>query len=129
MNTKPGRVGRTPTALIVIALAAASTAACSSQPAPVRASVPAAFRHACGHPGAKVTVTHLPVTIRHSSCDLTGVTIAVRGGAGAVVPDPGEGVTGIADPAPGGSGSEISVTVDKGTQDVTVAGTLPGDGS
>jgi hypothetical protein len=128
METKPGCLGRNLTPLIIIALAAACTAACSSSP-PSLASVPAAFRHACGHPGAKVTVTHLPVTIKHSVCDLTGVSILVRGGIGADVPAPGEGVTGIADPAPGGSGSEISVTVAKDTQDVTITGTLPGDGT
>lgn len=128
METKPGCLGRNLTPLIIIALATACTAACSSSP-PSLASVPAAFRHACGHPGAKVTVTHLPVTIKHSVCDLTGVSILVRGGIGADVPAPGEGVTGIADPAPGGSGSEISVTVAKDTQDVTITGTLPGDGT
>ena|SRR5690348_1455777 len=128
MKTEPGRLRRNPTAIIIIALAAASTAACSSSP-PSLASVPAAFRHACGHPGAKVTVTHLPVTIKHSVCDLTGVSIRVRGGIGADVPAPGEGVTGFADPAPGGSGSEISVTVAKDTRDVTITGTLPGGGT
>jgi hypothetical protein len=124
MKTKPGRN----LAPLILALAAASTAACSSSP-PSLASVPAAFRHACGHPGAKVTVTHLPVTIKHSACDLTGVSILVRGGIGADVPDPGEGVTGIADAAPGGSGSELTINVAKGSQDVTITGTLPGDGT
>jgi len=128
MKPRPGHPGRNLTALIVVALAAASTAACSSSP-PSLSSVPAAFRHACGHPGAKVTVTHLPVTIKHSVCDLTGVSIRVRGGIGADVPAPGEGVTGFADPAPGGSGSEISVTVAKDTRDVTITGTLPGGGT
>ena len=53
-------------------------------------------------PGAKVTVIRVPVTIEHGDCDLTSVSIKIHGGIGADVPDSAGGVTGIADPAPGG---------------------------
>jgi len=121
MKTKPGRLGRNLTPLIIIALAAASTAACSS-PAQTRASVPAAFRHACGHPGAKVTVTHLPVTIKHSACDLTGVSITVRGGEGAVVPESG-GVGAHWDGIDSADTGSLTISVADGTRDVTITGT------
>lgn len=122
MKTKPGRLGRNLTPLIIIALAAASTAACSSGPAPARASVPAAFRHACGHPGAKVTVTHLPVTIKHSACSLTGVSITVRGGEGAVVPESG-GVGASWDGTDSAHSGSLTISVADGTRDVTITGT------
>lgn len=118
MNAKPGRNF----APLLIALAAASTAACSSSP-PGLASVPAAFRHACGHPGAKVMVTHLPVTIKHRACDLTGVSVFVRGGGGAVVPAPGEGVTANWDTVTGDGSGSLSIDVADGTLDVTITGT------
>src|SRR5262249_8774836 len=93
MTATPGRPGRRLPALRTLALAAAAalTTPCGSHPAPagVSAGVPAAFRHACGHPGAKVRVTRLPVTVKHSACNLTGVSITVRGGEGAVVPESG----------------------------------------
>jgi hypothetical protein len=122
MNTKPGRLGRNLTALTIIALAAAVTTACSS-PSPSRASVPATFRHACGHPGAKVMVTKLPVTIKHSACDLTGVSIRVRGPGGAVVPDSAGGVTGVWDTVGGRGSGSLTISVASGTLDVTITGT------
>ena len=119
MNTSPGRSGRNLAAPVIIALAAASIAACSSP------SVPAAFRPACGHPGAKVRVTaaKLPVTIKHSDCDLTGVSIALIGGASATVPEPGSSNTGLADTIDGPSG--LTITVAAGTLDVTINGNVP----
>jgi hypothetical protein len=121
MKTKPGRLGRNLTPLIIIALAAVCTAACSSSP-PSLASVPAAFRHACGHPGAKVTVSHLPVTIKHSACNLTGVSITVRGGEGAVVPESG-GVGASWDGIDSAHTGSLTITVADGTRDVTITGT------
>lgn len=86
--------------------------------APESAGVPPAFRHACGKPGSKVRVKKVPVTVRHSACDLTGVTITMRGRMGAVVPDPGIGV---------GNSSGLSVTrSDNGDVTVDAQGS-PGD--
>jgi hypothetical protein len=52
--------------------------------------VPVEFRHACGRPGSHVVVRHLPVTISHAACDLTGVDVGtVHNAAGrAYVPPP-----------------------------------------
>jgi hypothetical protein len=125
MTTKPGTSARNPAALIIIALAAASTAACSSS-SPSLASVPAAFRHVCGHPGARVTVTaaRLPVTIKHSDCDLTGVSVTVPGGMGAAVPESG-GVTANWDGTDSAHTGSLTVSVADGTRDVTITGDLP----
>ena len=71
--------------------------------------VPEEFRAACGRPGSKVVTERLEVTIKHSDCDLTGVTI-VNQGRGAVVPEPGVGV---------GNSSGVTVSVDRQTGDVT----------
>jgi hypothetical protein len=124
MNNKPGRSGRKLTALIIIALAAAGTAACSSSPN--LASVPAAFRHACGHPGAKVrvTATTIPVTIKHRDCDLTGVSITVPGGMGAVVPESG-GVGASWDGTDSAHTGNLAIDVAHGTHDVTITGDIP----
>lgn len=128
METKPGHRGRNLALPITIALAAAIATACSSHPAPAeteagtKASVPAAFRHACGHPGAKVRVTHLPVTIKHSACDLTGVSITVHGGEGAVVPKSG-GVGATWDGIDSAHTGSLTITVANGTRDVTITGT------
>lgn len=50
------------------------------------ANVPIEFRHACGHPGEHVIARHVPVTIRHAACDLTGVGISTADRPGAYVP-------------------------------------------
>ena len=119
MTTRPSRAGRRHAARLILALAAVTTitAACgSSHPARARASIPAEFRHACGHPGAKVTVTHLPVTIKHSTCDLTGVLITVPGRGGMVVPGSSGGV---------GNSMGLTLTVGDRTLDVTLTATGP----
>jgi hypothetical protein len=103
--------------VLTLAVAVAATsAACSSDPAPARASVPVAFRHACGHPGAEVTVTRLPVTIPHKACDLTRVLITVPGRGGMVVPGSSGGV---------GNSAGLQLTVDDRTLDVTLTATGP----
>jgi hypothetical protein len=124
MNIKPGRSGRNLTALVIIALAAAGTAACSSSPN--LASVPAAFRHVCGHPGAKVRITAamIPVTIKHRDCDLTGVSITVPGGGGADVPKSG-GVGSSWDGTDSAHTGNLAIDVADGTHDVTITGDIP----
>ena len=126
MTATPGRPGRRLPALLTLALAAAAAVitACGSHPAPAgaSASVPAAFRHACGHPGAKVRVTRLPVTVKHSACNLTGVSITVRGGEGAVVPESG-GVGATWDGIDSAHTGSLTITVADGTRDVTITGT------
>lgn len=134
MKTTPGHRGRNLAPLITIALAAAIATACSSHSAPPKAEagtkpkagaeagVPAVFRHACGHPGAKVRVTHLPVTVKHSACDLTGVSITVHGGEGAVVPKSG-GVGATWDGIDSAHTGSLTITVADGTRDVTITGT------
>lgn len=75
-------------------------------------TVPAEFVPACGHPGTTVEVLRVPVTVRHSDCDLTGVTLTPRGGGGGVVnPARGEGV---------GNSSGLAVFVHAATGDVSV---------
>lgn len=78
----------------------------SAQYAP---GVPEEFRSACGKPGTEVVTERLDVTIKHSECDLTGVTI-VNQGRGAVVPEPGSGV---------GNSSGVTIEVAETTGDVT----------
>jgi len=52
-------------------------------------AVPPEFRPACGHPGSRVIVRQVPVTIPHALCDLTGVTLSYPGHGGAAVTAPG----------------------------------------
>ena len=128
MTTTPGHRGRNLALPITITLAAAIATACGSHPAPAKsgagakAGIPAAFRHACGHPGAKVRVTRLPVTIKHSACNLTGVSITVHGGEGAVVPESG-GVGATWDGIDSAHTGSLTITVANGTRDVTITGT------
>jgi hypothetical protein len=85
-------------------------------------AVPAEFRAACGHPGRTVVVRHVPVTVRHADCDLTGVTIRY-GLAGAMVPKPGDGAGTVVDVvAPTTEPTEIYVESAVGSGDVTVTG-------
>jgi hypothetical protein len=75
-------------------------------------AVPSEFRLACGHPGSRVTVRQVPVTVPHALCDLTGVILSYPGHGGAAVRDsPGRGV---------GNSKGIRVEVDADTMDVTV---------
>jgi hypothetical protein len=71
---------------------------------------------ACGHPGAVVHLKKVPVVIRHTGCDLTGVILRY-GDVGATVPTSG-GVTAEGDGLRGGS--TLTLTVDPKTKDVAV---------
>jgi hypothetical protein len=66
---------------------------------------------ACGHPGATVQVRHVPVTVRHADCDLTGVTVSYKNHGGAVVGSKPGGV---------GNSQGFTVAVAKRTLDVTI---------
>ena len=70
---------------------AGATAAASAAPDRQQA-VPAKFAAACGKPGSRVSAP-ASITIKHADCDLTGVTISSPGQGGAVVPEPGRGVS------------------------------------
>ena len=75
-------------------------------------SVPPEFRPACGHPGAHVEVRHVPVTVRHADCDLTGVGLSYKKYGGAYVTIRSGGI---------GNSSGFTLTVHPGSQDVTVS--------
>lgn len=69
----------------------------------------------CGHPGSTLILTRLPVTIRHSDCDLTGVEVRY-GMTGVTVPSSGivgANADGIS------SSTTLIATVDPATGDVT----------
>ena len=108
--------------VLVLVLAAGSVAGCASAapPAPsaARLAIPPEFRAACGHPGAKVEVRKVPVTISHAACDLTGVAISYPNRGGATVPHGGGG-TGI------GNSFGFELTVHPGSLDVTITVTGP----
>jgi len=107
--------------VLVLVLAAAAVAGCASAPSTlpaVRPAIPPEFRAACGHPGAKVEVRTVPVTISHAACDLAGVAISYRNRGGATVPHCGGG-TGI------GDSSGFELTVPPGSLDVTITVTGP----
>jgi len=107
--------------VLVLVLAAAAVAGCASAPSTlpaVRPAIPPEFRAACGHPGAKVEVRTVPVTISHAACDLAGVAISYRNRGGATVPHGGGG-TGI------GNSSGFELTVHPGSLDVTITVTGP----
>jgi hypothetical protein len=107
--------------VLVLVLAAAAVAGCASAPSTlpaVRPAIPPEFRAACGHPGAKVEVRTVPVTISHAACDLAGVAISYRSRGGATVPHGGGG-TGI------GDSSGFELTVHPGSLDVTITVTGP----
>jgi hypothetical protein len=89
-----------------------------STPPAVRPAIPAEFRAACGHPGAKVEVRTVPVTISHAACDLAGVAISYRNRGGATVSHGGGG-TDI------GNSSGFELTVHPGSLDVTITVTGP----
>jgi hypothetical protein len=112
-------------AVLVLVLAASAVAGCASAapsappaPPPARPAIPPEFRAACGHPGAKVEVRKVPVTISHSACDLTGVANSYRNRGGATVPHGGGG-TGI------GNSDGFELTVHSGSLDVTITVTGP----
>jgi hypothetical protein len=72
--------------VVAVALTIPITRSVTQNGAAGRSSVPVEFRHACGHPGSHVVARHLPVTVRHADCDLTGVDISAADRAGAYVP-------------------------------------------
>ena len=108
--------------VLVLVLAAGAVAGCASAapstpPAAARPAIPPEFRAACGHPGAKVEVRKVPVTISHAACDLAGVAISYRNRGGATVPHGGGTAIGNSD------GFEL--TVHSGSLDVTITVTGP----
>jgi hypothetical protein len=112
------RMGVLVLALVLAAAAVAGCASAPSTPSAVRPAIPPEFRAACGHPGAKVEVRTVPVTISHAACDLAGVAISYRNRGGATVPHGGGG-TGI------GNSSGFELTVHPGSLDVTITVTGP----
>jgi hypothetical protein len=116
MSRTPGRTTQVRAAITVLALMAVAIAACgTSRPSP-RIAIPPEFRAACGHPGAHVKVRKVPVTVRHTDCNLTGVVITYRRYGGATVPGDGTSV---------GTGTGFTLTVQPGTLDVTINATGP----
>lgn len=115
------------TAISATGTGPASTSAASSlSTSPARAippTVPLEFAKACGNPGTAIVLTHVPVTVKHRDCDLSDVTIRIgENGMGAVVPAPGEQVSGVADVSAGDpQPAEINISVDAKTGDVTVS--------
>jgi hypothetical protein len=131
---------RKKTVLIQVAITLAAAASCASPMSPADTAhaksdvaatplpslspglpdVPAAFASACGHPGAQVVITAVPLTISHAQCDLTGVVVSY-GTAGVTIPATG-GVGAAAD------GVTVSTTliaeVDPTTRDVTITGEI-----
>jgi len=109
-------------AVLALVLAAGAVAGCASAAPPTtsaaRPAIPPEFRAACGHPGAKVEVRKVPVTISHAACDLTGVAISYRNRGGAAVPRGGGG-TGV------GNSFGFELTVHPGSLDVTITVTGP----
>jgi hypothetical protein len=109
-------------AVLALILAAGAVAGCASAAPPTppaaRPAIPPEFRAACGHPGAEVEVSKVPVTISHAACDLTGVAISYRNRGGATVPHGGGG-TGI------GNSLGFELTVHPGSLDVTITVTGP----
>lgn len=94
----------------------ASSPAASVSTVQVNTAVPAVFVPACGHPGAPVTVTALPVIIPRALCDLTGVVV-IYGEIGVTVPAHG----GVQADADGPSGAtDVGAYVDPSTGDVTL---------
>lgn len=78
-------------------------------------TLPESVRAACGHPGAQVRLTAVPLTVPRAQCDLTGVVV-LYGDVGVTVPSDG-GVEGVADGI--SSSSELGANVDPTTGDVT----------
>ena len=109
MNRLTGRAGLPVTA---VALTGIIIVACGRFMPDNLSAVPPEFRPACGHPGAKVVVREVPVTVKHADCDLTGVVISYPGRGGAAVPAEG-GVT-------IGNSIGFKLSVHSGTLDVTI---------
>jgi hypothetical protein len=110
---------RRPMIIASVSVGMLAAAGCGAAGAGAKSSVPAEFRAACGHPGARVHVRKVPVTVQHSACDLTGVLLTYRNYGGAYVSIKAGSI---------GTGSGLTLTVDAKTQDVTVNATgTPGN--
>jgi hypothetical protein len=119
MKWQAGRLGLVWVGVAIPACTVMTMAACGSSPQKPGSAVPSEFRAACGHPGARVTVRKVPVTISHAECDLTGVLITYPGRGGATVPHGSGGI---------GNSLGLTLTVHPGTLDVTVDVTgVPGN--
>lgn len=92
----------------------------STPPTPGVPDVAPPFRTACGHPGSQVVLTTLPMTIAHTSCDLTGV-IVLYGNSGLTIPQR-DNVTVVADGSP--ISTTLTADVDPTTKDVTLTGEI-----
>lgn len=107
---------------LLLAVGGCAKGASIYAPTPGPSRVPAEFQAACGQPGAKVTVTSVPVTVRHADCDLTGVMITY-GLAQVSVPTPGKtAATTVETLVATDQPTHIEVFVDATTLDVTVRG-------
>lgn len=84
-------------------------------------AVPDEFRAACAHPGTQVQVLTVPVTVRHSACDLTGVTVRY-GFASVAIPEHGHAEGHVETLVATTTPTRVEVTVDEKTHDVTVTG-------
>jgi hypothetical protein len=100
----------------------AKSPSAGSQGPAIPSTVPPEVMPACGNPGASIVLTHVPLTVKHHDCDLSGVTIRIGdNGTGAVVPAPGGRVSGNADVGAGGvPPADINISVDAKTGDVTI---------
>jgi hypothetical protein len=99
------------TLLAAVAIAAGCGSGSTTSPVHSHPAVPAEFLPACGHPGASVHVLHVPVTVRHADCDLTGVIVSYQRHGGAVVGSKPGGV---------GNSQGFTVAVARHTLDVTI---------
>src|SRR5260370_26976514 len=106
MKRLPCRPGKVWVGITVLALTVVNIAAYSSLPPSPRSPIPPEFRAACGHPGARVTVRKVPVTISHADCNLTGVMISYPGYGGGTLPHGSGGI---------GNSSGFTLTVHPGT--------------
>jgi hypothetical protein len=107
------------------ALTALIIVACGGYMSGDLSAVPPEFQPACGHPGAEVVVSKVPVTVNHADCDLTGVVVSFPGRGGATVPAGAGAGVGVGAGAGLGTGNGFTLTVHPGTLDVTVNVTGP----
>jgi hypothetical protein len=113
------------TAVVVVVCSILVAAGCtgsgrSAQHVGVPGHVPKEFRHACGHPGTHVKVSHLPVVVRHADCDLIGVRVTYRNYGGTTIG---------ADPGGVGTSSGLQIEVAAHTLDVSIRAPKGGPGN
>jgi len=81
-------------------------------------SLPTLLAQACGTRGKATVAVTTSLVIEHVKCDLSGVTISIDGGGGAVVPDtPGQSVAAL-DVGPHNEG--LVLAVDGVSRDLTI---------